>query len=435
MSMTLAMTVWLQLLGLVSGAVVARLLGVEGRGLLAAIVLWPSVIAYVGDLGGPLAYVYLAASDRANVRRLLGNALLVAVCQAVVLTGIGIPLVMSVLRPYPTIVGLALAFLVLYLPLNLTTRYLNAINQGLGRFDLFNGVRLAIQGSYVLGVATLFVLSIRQLEAVIFVVVASNVVALLVALRAYGLAPRGAISLKLIPDVFGYGIRGHIGNLTPVDSMQLDLIAVVAFLGPYAAGLYAIASAAAMVVRAQGTAFGLVALPGVAASSSPEAKIQMSGEIFRAAFVLFACTAAIVVTLAGLLVPVIYGSAFGGAVPLVRILVLGMVAASLRQVLADCLRGAGRPLAGTVAEIASWAAALAGLLLLLPRFGALGAALAVSLSYLAALLVSVALSRSMGLTVRDLFLIRPQDLTRAWAVVVGSFGLMKRPRLKPALDV
>ena len=150
--------------------------------------------------------------------------------------------------------------------------------------------------------------------------------------------------------------------------MQLDLAVVIALLGAHQAGLYAVAVSAAMVVRAQGTTFGMVAFPTVAGGATHEAPAS-GAAIFRLSLLLNLLTACVIAGGASVLVPLIYGHPFAPATPIVEVLVFGMVAASLRQVLGDCLRGLGDPLAGTVAEIASWAVALSGLAALVPVYG------------------------------------------------------------------
>jgi O-antigen/teichoic acid export membrane protein len=150
----------------------------------------------------------------------------------------------------------------------------------------------------------------------------------------------------------------------------------------------------------------MVALPNVAAALTIEAKRAEAIATFRLALVLHLVTAFGIVVLAGILVPAIYGNEFAAAVPIVRVLALGMVAASLRQVLADSLRGLGRPLTGTIAEIASWVVALAGLIILVPSLSTIGAAIAASLSYAAALTISVGFARQSGIRWQQLFLPR-----------------------------
>src|SRR5262245_17824920 len=53
----------------ISGVVLAHLLGVEERGRLAAVLLWPTIIVYAGDLGGPVAYVYLSSIRFASIQK------------------------------------------------------------------------------------------------------------------------------------------------------------------------------------------------------------------------------------------------------------------------------------------------------------------------------------------------------------------------------
>ncbi|MCH7579585.1 MAG: hypothetical protein IIB22_05025, partial [Chloroflexi bacterium] len=53
---------------LVSGPLLARMLGLDGRGYLAALVLWPALIAQLGSMGMPLAVTYFTAQRRISVR-------------------------------------------------------------------------------------------------------------------------------------------------------------------------------------------------------------------------------------------------------------------------------------------------------------------------------------------------------------------------------
>lgn len=408
-----------------SGALVARLLGVQGRGLLAAVILWPSVIAYLGDLGGPLAYTYLAATKPHRLTSLVTNAFAITLAQATALVLVGIPIILVALHRYQNLTLITVLFLIAYVPLNLLARYLNCIQQGLSRFGRFNIARLSVQISYVVGVVLLFSFKIDQIAWVVAVVVLSNIVATLFVLFTVvrPLWPLVRIDWSLIRETFHYGIRAHIGNLTPIDSMQLDLMVVVAILGPRNAGLYAVAASAAMIVRAQGGALGMVALPSVAASKTIEEKRLAASSLFRLALLLHLLTAAAIVIAAGVLVPAIYGKEFAAAVPIARVLTVGMVAASLRQVLGDCLRGLGRPLAGTMVEVVSWPVAIAGLVILVPLLATIGAALATSFAYLAALSISAGFAKHSGLSWRSLFVPRRRDLALALALLRAPFAM------------
>ena len=57
-----------------SSVIIARLLGVDGRGLIAAAVLVPTIVAFAGELGLPTATGYLIGEGRLNRRAVIGTA-------------------------------------------------------------------------------------------------------------------------------------------------------------------------------------------------------------------------------------------------------------------------------------------------------------------------------------------------------------------------
>jgi O-antigen/teichoic acid export membrane protein len=373
-------------------------------------------LSVVGDLGGPNAYVYLSATKRDAVPTLLGNAIVITAVQSILLIGIGIPVVLSVLHPYPTLIPIALVFFVSYIPVNLLTRYLNAINQGTGRFVEFNAVRLSIQVTYVAGVVGLFVLHLHRVRWALVVLFISQAAAAALAIRQW-LPGHWRVGWRIIGETFHYGIRSHFGNLTPIDSLQLDLAFVILALGPRDAGLYAVAAGATMVIRTQGISLGMVALPQVASARGQAERVAMIGGIFRLSLGLSLFAAALILLTAGLVVPLVYGSQFADAVSIARVLAVAMALAALRQVLGDCLRGAGWPLRATLSEVVGWLVAIFGLIILVHRAGATGAALAVSLSYASSLAVSAFFAWRLGVSPGKLLVPRRSDVTMATSIV------------------
>jgi O-antigen/teichoic acid export membrane protein len=417
---TLLSTGLISAAGIVSGALVARLLGPSDRGLLAAILLWPTIVAYVGDLGGPSGYTYLSSAKRDRVPELVGNLLALGAVQSGILIVIGIPIAVAAMQAYPSAMLICIAFTITYLPLNLFTRYANALNQGLGRFGQFNAVRMTVQFVYVAAVVALFVIRAPRLDLIVGATVLSNVAALLVAVvPMFGWRIRKPrLDVKTLRATFAYGLRAQVGNLNPMEGLQIDLAVVFLFLGPHAAGLYAIALASTIVLRAAGVSFGMVALPSVAASVDVIELQRAFARSFRLALLMLVPAALVLIALAGILVPLVYGGSFLNSVPVVRILTVGAVAASLRRVLGDCLRGSGHPMAASVSEVMSLAVGLPALALLVARYGINGAAIAAGLSYSTALAASVIFAwRLVMIRPRDLFAIRLSDVQTARAVL------------------
>jgi O-antigen/teichoic acid export membrane protein len=84
---------------------------------------------------------------------------------------------------------------------------------------------------------------------------------------------------------------------------------------------------------------------------------------------------------AGALIPAFYGSGFGGAVTPTRVILLGLTLDGVAGLISGLLYGAGRPGLNSWAMAAGLSVTVALDLLLIPRFGATGAAIASALAY------------------------------------------------------
>src|SRR5438034_8684574 len=269
--LTLSSQVGIQTIGLVTGILAARFLGPAGRGELAAIIAWVSMLSYVGNLGLPVAYVYAAARESDRTRQLLANGVLVVLVQWPVLTVVGLVVLKLALSAYPnSTLQLALIYLCLYLPLNLLTLYANAIQQGIGRYSGFNAVRLCVPISYLLGLVVLVATDHMKVGTVLAANLFSNLATLVLALTL--LAPKlrrepdwhASFDLSALRRDLGYGLSAHLGTLQPFTGLRVDVLLLAVLLTSHDLGLYMAALAGAGLINAQGTALGMVVMPEVA---------------------------------------------------------------------------------------------------------------------------------------------------------------------------
>jgi antigen flippase len=412
----------IQLTGVLSGALIAHLLGPSQRGLLAAIILWPSMVAYVGDLGGPLAYTFLSSrrgSEPDQLSELVGSTLAIAVVQSLVLTAIGIPLAVLAMRSYSPVVPVAASFAAAYIPLNVLTRYANALNQGTSRFRRFNAVRMTVQFVYVAGVVILFVFHTASINLILVITIGSNVAAMIVAIWPWwrGMSTRTHLNLDVAKRTFAFGLRAQLGNVSPMEMMQLDLAFVFLALGPRDAGFYAVALSMSAALRSTGVSIGIVTLPSVAQARDESFRNFVIGRSVRLT-ALFAVPAAIILAAAaGILVPLLFGSQFAASVPVVQILSVGAAFSSLKRVLGDSLRGSGNPLAASMSELIGLCTGLVALTALTGPLGILGAAAAATLSYATMLLAAILIaSRRWAIPPLELLIPRWEDVRLAFSV-------------------
>ncbi len=393
--LTLGTQVGIQILGLLTGIVVARSLGPGGRGELAAIIAWVSMLAYLGNLGLPVAYAYASAREPSRIRQLLGNGVLAVLVQWPALILVGLLVLKLALSEHPHRTSqLGVPYLCLYLPLNLLTLYANAIQQGLGRYSGFNAVRLCVPASYLLGLGVLLATDHMSVGTVLAANLFSNLVTLLLALiliagilrRSHN--ERGLFDLSALRRDIRYGLSAHLGTLQPFTSLRVDVLLLAVLLTPYHLGLYVAALSGAGLINAQGIALGMVVMPEVAKSPDHATQRQLITRFVVVALLLGLSTAALGLIWAEPLIRFIYGTAFVGAATALRLLLIGAIVASVYRVLADGLRGMGRPLSGTAAELASLAVGVPAILVLVPTKGVNGAAIAVGLASASALLVA-----------------------------------------------
>ena len=121
---SLVATALIQLLNVVTGVILARTLGPSGRGELAAVVLWPTMLWTVGNLGVVDSVTFHSARSTAPQRSIVSTSLAIALVQSAVLVAIGLVLVPLVLaRQEASVVRDCLIFLA-SIPTSLVTLYL-----------------------------------------------------------------------------------------------------------------------------------------------------------------------------------------------------------------------------------------------------------------------------------------------------------------------
>jgi O-antigen/teichoic acid export membrane protein len=135
------------------------------------------------------------------------------------------------------------------------------------------------------------------------------------------------------------------------------------------------------------------------------------------------------------LVRFVYGSQFADAGVALRLIIPGVVAYSVVAVLSRYLSGRGRPGTGTLILLLGLATNVVANLILVPRLGILGAALASSLSYgLTALVMLAVFVRVSGRGVAETLIVRRSDVAAAWAVVQAVLRRLSGHRRPAAED-
>jgi len=372
-----------QLLLLISGPLVARILGVEGRGYLAALHVWPAMVAAIGSMGIPLACSYFLNSEPGQTPRILGAVYRMAIEQAVILTAILGAFLFWWGQGKPLEVRIAIFPTLLIIPAGLAHEYALAVLQGSQRFSAFNALRLFPAVLYAIGVVVLFLLGENRLLIVVFLwmtaFLMAGITTTVFALRQIQI-DWGSDSL-LRKQIRQFGLRGHLGAIAPVDSLRLDQLAASIFLAPAALGIYVVGYAFTNLPRFISQSAGMVAYPAIAQRQGFAEKERLVWRYFWGVTLTNCAVSAIIIIAMPFLVTLFFGKEFIASVPIAQILLVGTTFAGSRRIFVEAMRGHGYPQVSSLAEVSMYPWLLTGGVFLLLVYGVKGLAIGVSIGY------------------------------------------------------
>lgn len=367
---------------IVSGILAARMLGPTGRGYLALIVLAPLMLGSMGGLGLPQALTYWSARDQ-TARRTIARTILPAFLgQAVGLTLIHALVLAVVLPSAPAEVASAGLISLFATPAILTWQYGVAISQGQLRFGVASASLLLAPALYGVGLVVIALAARGSLVAVTAAWTAAYAVTACVSLGVglLGLPSRSARTTSGVGlrRMLGFGLRGLLGLMSPLQTLRLDQVAVGLLLSATSLGLYVVALAFTNLPVLVATFMGVSISGTVAAQADRRAASRTLAGILVPLATATMTMAAVLIVLAEGLIVAFFGREFAAAAGPARILLVGATAAGLQRSIGDGLRGMGDPTAGTLGEVTSWVVVIPGILLLSTAFGIVGVAFAVS---------------------------------------------------------
>ncbi|MCI0589566.1 MAG: polysaccharide biosynthesis C-terminal domain-containing protein [Planctomycetes bacterium] len=371
-------------LGLLTAIVLARGLGVEGRGAFALCVLYAELTATLSSLGIHEAVAFHTARGTFPPEASLGSGTALALGTSLVGALLAAALIASgVLTLPPEGAALALAAL-LAVPALRLHHVLGAFLRGRGEFREFNLLQVS-RPIATLGLALLFVgaLGLGVAGALLGFVLAALLPAVLGLLQTRRGLAAPTFRRDAAAAMLRFGSRAWPGTLAVVASRRLDFLLLSWFAASADLGRYAVATQVAEVLLYFPAAAAMVLLPLVARGPRGLTVEARSWLARSGAIHLGLCGVA---ALAGILLarPVlasVFGHGFEGAAAPLLWLLPGVACAGLSLLLGAALSGAGKPGSNAIAAAIGALVAVPIYLLLVPSHGIVGAAIGSSLAY------------------------------------------------------
>lgn len=184
----------------------------------------------------------------------------------------------------------------------------------------------------------------------------------------------------LMKETFVFGLKGYFGNFIYFINQRLDVIMVSFFLPLADVGIYSIATALSEVLLQLPGSVTTLLFPRVA-STTDELSNDFTPRIFRNMVVIMVVLALVLALIGKIVITYFFGSSFEPAIVPLYIMLPGVACVGASTILGNDLSARGR------LEIHSYISGV-GLLadvilnvILIPKYGLIGAALGSSLSY------------------------------------------------------
>ncbi|MCB0973878.1 MAG: lipopolysaccharide biosynthesis protein [Actinobacteria bacterium] len=359
----------------VTGPLIARMLGPADRGRYALVILVPSVLSQLGVLGLPRSMTYHLATgfDEASIRA--------RVARREAMLAAGLPFVslvfaMALLRENSAMVIGSAVIASASIPFHVMLQHSLAVLLGRQQYFAHNVLITLPVIIYALGIATSFLLGVDTLSgAVIAWVLGFTLGGLAAGAFVRNVPPRLGGKAIGFGDIATYGRKGLLGTSSPVEQFRIDQGIAGLVLTHVQLGYYSVGLAFSNMPRFLGMGVGLLALPQVAEAQKRGTAVASSAArryvLWSALVCGFAAAGLCAVT--PWILPLAFGEEFRAAISVTQWLIVAGAVFGARRTLVEAAGGMGKPGLASTVEVVALIVLIPAMLIFGQRFGTVGA--------------------------------------------------------------
>jgi len=380
---------WAQIVGnsglFVGLLLVTRALGPSGRGTVAFLTVTALVTAWIARLGVTEATVVFAAQRPERRPTLLTNSVAFSATAGVAGAALvcGILFAVPAARPHGvggTELAILAASIVAACLADAGYRFL----LGCSRFRAHALITAVTSWAYPLLAVVVwaaFGLTVA-LAALIWAATQALRAALTITVAIRREGGLGRPSLRLLRESISFGLRAWVGTLADSLGFRIDQILLALLASEAALGFYVVAVNLSEILLYFPGAVSTALLP-LAARSEAGPRLGQTLRAFRSAAFVTIATLLVGAVLVPPLIPLVFGAPFSASVTPFLLLLPGLVGFTAMVVFSNALIASSLPSLSSIAAVVCFLVGLALDLVLIPFFGASGAAAAASGAYLA----------------------------------------------------
>lgn len=414
------------------GMISARLLGPEGKGLLALALLYPSIFFVFGHLNIGFATVFRIGEKKFKKEEFAGTLFLLFIIFSIALIGIFfITYAKFQNNLYKNIPFSFLTLGMFMLPLQIFIYFFSSFLQGIGKIFWFNFVnhlpRLLLP---LLIVSFWFFYKYTAFEGVIINILIYILSAFLIFILISHFAPqKWKVNKSLLKQLITDGSRLHLGTIATFTISRIDQIIIGIMLNITSLGYYAVATAIAELLWFMSSAVELVLYPKTSEENFDEAeeRIKRSSRIIL--FLTF-CGGIIMAIVSRYLIIIYGGKIFLPAVTPLLILLPGIILSSHSQIISVLWVKKRWLLSISIFSMINAMLNILLNLIFIPHWGINGAALATTITYSVIFIFYISLYRiAVKKPILPIIIPQKDDLIKIKNSSIDFLKIFLKPKL------
>lgn len=365
----------------ISSVLIARYLGVQGKGLLTVLLVYPSLVMTLSQMGIRQASVYEIGRKKFNYTNIVNNIASLFIIMSIL--GIAVCFLLISWTNSGSFSTSMIILAVLTIPFGLIQAYTGGIFLGkekIGLSTIFGWLPPVLNLLFLV----CFVVILKM--GIIGVLLSTLFGGLPVAAYAvYRVSKEVKLSPRFNKDILQnllslgaiYALAVFVNSL----NYRIDIILLEKLSDAKTVGLYSIGVNFAELVLQVPAAIGLVIF---SRSSNASNSIEFSKKMVKPLKYSLLAGVALAIFIASVspkLIPFIYSQNFSGSVPMLQLLMPGIVALVGYKIIGFDLAGKGKPWVSVFSSIPGLVVNIILNFILIPNYGGKGAAIASSISY------------------------------------------------------
>lgn len=388
-------------LGLITSIITARYLGPEGRGIYFYVITTATILAQFGNFGLQSSNTYLVAHDSQLLGRLSSNSLWISICLGVFITSLAIAAFIFLPHAHaPSMSRTSLIALLILVPATIFCLLGNNLLVGINAIRAFNIFQIAPNCliTFLLITASLLHLNLNYFISAYALSWLLSSIGLVIYLGKQQSIPF-MFDFTLFMRGFKYALKAYLATLLGFLVLRCNIYILQHYTDSKTLGYFSIATQINDSLAIIPTTIGLLLFPQLIRNTKSRWR-QAKQSIFTISIIMVALCV-LTALIAKPFVSVLFGKNYLPAIPILLVMLPGAFALGIISIVSQYLSASGFP----KQQVGLWGLAFIFVIctsfIFIPKWHGMGAALALSMTYLLLLICLISLAVWMSIKYAD----------------------------------